>query len=193
MRDMLKPTLSLLIICLVMTFCLAFVYSITKDTIVQRAEKDAEEQRRLVLSEADSFKKLEGWESEDQSGLVSQVYVAYRDEELVGYVFNASPKGYGGEMAVTVGVSNKNEITGVQIGNNQETPGLGSKTADEAFTVQYVGKDISSSLKVTRLPARADNEIEAVSGATVSSNAVTKAVKASAELGEKLLDGGGVK
>jgi electron transport complex protein RnfG len=190
---MMKPTLSLFIICLVTTFCLAFVYGITKDTIVERTEKDAEVQRKMVISQADSFEKLEGWEKDDESGLISQVYAAYSGEKLIGYVFNALPKGYGGEIAVTVGVSKTKKITGVKIGNNEETPGLGSKTANEVFTGQYTGKDISSSLKVTRVPARAENEIQAVSGATVSSRAVTQAVQVSANLGEKLLDGGDVK
>lgn len=193
MRDMMKPTLSLFIICLVTTFCLAFVYGITKDTIVERTEKDAEVQRKMVISQADSFEKLEGWEKDDESGLISQVYAAYSGEKLIGYVFNALPKGYGGEIAVTVGVSKTKKITGVKIGSNEETPGLGSKTADDAFTGQYTGMDISSSLKVTTVPARAENEIQAVSGATVSSRAVTQAVQASADLGEKLLDGGDVK
>lgn len=193
MRDMVKPALSLFVICLVTTFCLAFVYDITKDTIVQRMEKDAEEQRKMVLSEADAFEKLDGWEAEDQSGLISQAYAAYKGEELVGYVFNALPKGYGGEIAVTVGVNNNSEISGVKIGSNEETPGLGAKAADEAFTGQYTGKDISSVLKVTKVPAKADNEIQAVSGATVSSKAVTQAVQASAVLGKKLLDGGDAK
>ncbi len=193
MRDMMKPTLSLFIICLITTFCLAFVYGITKDTIVERTEKDAEEQRRMVLREADSFEELDGWEKQDQSGLISKAYAAYKGEELVGYVFNALPKGYGGEIAVTVGVNSNNEISGVKIGSNEETPGLGAKAADDAFTGQYTGKDISSVLKVTKVPAKADNEIQAVSGATVSSRAVTKAVQASAELGEKLFDGGDTK
>lgn len=190
MRDMIKPTISLFIICLITTFCLAFVNSITKDTILERALLDAEEQRKLVLSEADSFKMLDGESDKDESGLIDEVYAAYSGEELVGYVFNASPKGYGGEIAVTVGVSNENIITGVQIGNNSETPGLGSKTANREFTEQFQNKDISGDIVVVKRPVSQDNEIQAISGATVSTNAVTRAVQASAGLAEKLLDGG---
>jgi electron transport complex protein RnfG len=116
MRDMIKPTLSLFIICLVVSFGLAFVNGITKDTIVQRIAADAEEKRKLVLSEADSFKLLEGWEDKDESGLVREAYAAYDGENLIGYVFSAFPVGYGGEIAVTVGVNSENKISGVKIG-----------------------------------------------------------------------------
>ena len=190
MRDMIKPAISLFIICLITTFCLAFVNSVTKDTITERELSDAEEKRILVLSEADRFEKLEGQESADESGLIDEVYAAYSGEEFVGYVFNASPKGYGGEIAVTVGVSSENIISGVQIGNNSETPGLGSKTANKEFTEQFQNKDISGDIVVVKRPVSKDREIQAVSGATISTNAVTKAVEASAELAEKLLDGG---
>lgn len=196
MRDMIKPSLSLFAICLITAFCLAFVNNMTKGTIAERTEKDAQEQRKQVLTEADSFKKLDDWQDEDESGLVRDVYAAYKGEDLVGYVFNAFPSGYGGEIAVTVGVGNSSKITGVRIGGNEETPGLGSKTADDKFTVQYQDKDINSDLVIVKKPASADNEIQAVSGATISSNAVTSAVQASAELGRKLLqeqNGGGVK
>lgn len=190
MRDLIKPAISLFIICLITTFCLAFVNSVTKDTITERAMSDAEEKRKLVLDDADSFKMLDGESDKDESGLIDEVYAAYSGEEFIGYVFNASPKGYGGEIAVTVGVSNENIITGVQIGNNSETPGLGSKTANNEFTEQFQNKDISDDIVVVKRPISKDNEIQAVSGATISTNAVTKAVEASAGLAEKLLDGG---
>lgn len=190
MRDMIKPALSLFIICLITTLCLAVVNSITKDTIADRALSDAEEQRKLVFSDADSFKKLEGVADKDESGLIQEVYAAYSAQDLIGYVFNAAPKGYGGEIAVTVGVSNDKKITGVRVGNNSETPGLGSKTANKEFTDQFQEKDISSEIVVVKRPASQNNEIQAVSGATISTNAVTRAVQASAGLAEKLLDGG---
>ena len=196
MRDMLKPTLSLFIICLVVSFLLAFVNGITKDTIVQRTAADAEEKRKLVLSEASTFKKVDGWENKDESGLIREAYAAYNGDNLIGYVFSASPKGYGGEIAVTVGVSSKNKISGVKIGSNSETPGLGSKAANDDFTGQYKDKDTQKDIIIVKRPASADNEIQAISGATVSSTAVTKAVQASAALGSKLLqeqNGGDVK
>ncbi len=191
MRDMIKPSLSLFVICLVTAFCLAFVNNMTKEPIIRRMEMDAEEKRKQVLSQAESFEKLEGWEAQDESGIIKEVYAAYIGEELAGYVFSAAPKGFGGEIAVTVGVDSESAISGVRIGDNQETPGLGSKTADEKFTEQYIGKDISKEIKIVKRPVSADDEVQAVSGATISTRAVTSAVQASAELGGKLLENGG--
>ena len=190
MRDMIKPALSLCIICLITTLCLAVVNSVTKDTIKARELSDAEELRKLVFSKADSFEKLEGEADKDESGLIREVYAAYKEQDLIGYVFNAVPKGYGGEIAVAVGISSEKKITGVRVGNNNETPGLGSKAADKKFTGQFQQKDISSDIVVVKRPASKDNEIQAVSGATISSNAIARAVQASAGLAEKLLDGG---
>lgn len=191
MRDMLKPTLSLFIICFVTAFCLAFVNGLTKGPISERAELDAQEQRMQVLPQAESFERLEDWEAQDESGIIKEVYAAFVGDKLAGYVFSAAPKGFGGEIAVTVGVDSENIVTGVSVGDNQETPGLGSKTADEKFTEQYKGKDISKGIKIVKRPVTADDEILAVSGATISTRAVTNAVQASAELGAKLLENGG--
>lgn len=191
MRDMLKPTLSLFIICFVTAFCLAFVNGLTKGPISERAELEAQEQRMQVLPQAESFERLEDWEAQDESGIIKEVYAAFVGDKLAGYVFSAAPKGFGGEIAVTVGVDSENIVTGVSVGDNQETPGLGSKTADEKFTEQYKGKDISKGIKIVKRPVTADDEIQAVSGATISTRTVTNAVQASAELGAKLLENGG--
>jgi electron transport complex protein RnfG len=188
---MIKPTLSLFVICFVTAFCLAFVNNMTKEPIIQRMEMDAEENRKQVLSQAESFEKLEGWEAKDESGIIREVYAAYIGEELAGYVFSVAPKGFGGEIAVTVGVDSEHSVSGVRIGDNQETPGLGSKAADEKFTEQYIGKDISKEIKIVKRPASTDDEVQAVSGATISTRAVTNAVQVSAELGGKLLENGG--
>lgn len=190
MRDMVKPSLSLFVICMVTAFCLAFVNAITKDTIKQRAESDAEEQRRMVLEKADSFRELEGWNGMDESGLIDKVYAAYSGQNLVGYVLEVSPSGFGGEIAVTVGVGSDKKISGVRVGENSETPGLGTKTAEDGFTGQFAGKSLDSGFKVVKRPVSSDDEIQAISGATVSTNAVTNAVAACARMGGKLLEEG---
>jgi electron transport complex protein RnfG len=191
MRDMIKPALSLFVICLVTALCLGVVNNVTMEPIAQRIAMDAEEQRKQVLPQAESFEKLEGWKEQDESGLIKEVYAAYIGDKLAGYVFSAAPKGFGGEIAVTVGIDSESAITGVRVGDNQETPGLGTKTADAKFTEQYIGKDIGKEIKIVKRPASADDEIQAVSGATISTRAVTNAVQASAKLGAKLLENGG--
>ncbi len=191
MRDMVKPTISLLVISLVTALCLAFVNGVTKDTIKQRSEKDEEMQRMQVLSAAGSFREIDSWRDKDASGIIRKAYAAYDGEKLVGYVFSVYPKGYAGEIKVTVGIDSDKKISGVMIGDNNETPGLGSKVTEEKFRGQYSGKDIEKGFIVVKRPSQADNEIQAISGATISSKAVTNAVKASAELSSRLLQDGG--
>lgn len=191
MRDIIKTTLPLLVICFVVALCLAFVNSMTKDTIIERAKSDAEIQRRQVMAEAKSFEEINDWQAKDESGIIREAYAAYDGQELVGYVFSAFPKGYGGEMKVTVGVGIDNTISGVKIGDNKETPGLGSKASEESFTRQYTGKQIQKEFQVVKHVPSDDSEIEAISGATISTRAVTNAVQASAKLGEELMKDGG--
>lgn len=191
MRDIVKTTLSLLVICFITALLLAFVNSVTKDTILQRTKSDAEEKRKQVMTKADTFKEINNWQENDGKDIIKEVYAAYDGQKLIGYVFNAVPKGYGGDIQVTVGVSTDNTITGVQIGDNKETPGLGSKARDESFVGQYTDKSIEKEIQVVKRSPSADNEIEAISGATISSRAVTSAVEASAKLGGKLLKDGG--
>lgn len=192
-REMMSPALRLFAICLATAFCLAFVNSITKDTIAIRSQQVAEEQRMQALNGADRFEEVEGWEDQDETGLVDEVYAAFSGDKLIGYVFSATSSGYGGDIAVTVGIGSDSTITGISVGENQETPGLGSRVANEKFTSQYVGKDVSRQIKIVSGPDTADDEIQAISGATISTNAVNSAVQASADLGAKLLqqNGGG--
>lgn len=191
MRDIIKTTIPLLIICFVTALLLAFVNSTTENTIVERAKVDAEEKRKQVMAEAKSFEEIKDWNSKDESGIIREAYAAYNGQDLIGYVFSVVPKGYGGDIHVTVGVKADKTISGVQIGDNKETPGLGTKATDDKFKGQYTGKNIQNGFVIVKRPTSADNEIEAISGATISSRAVTSAVQASATLGDKLLKDGG--
>lgn len=190
MRDMIKTAMPLFIICFIVALCLACVNALTSNTIKQKEILTAENQRKEVMNTAKSFQELNDWKEKDESGLIKEVYAAYDGQKLVGYVFSAYPKGYGGEIKVTVGIDSDKNISGVRIGENNETPGLGAKASDDEFTGQYSGMTILKEFKVVKKLPEADNEIQAISGATISSKAVTSAVQASAKLGYKLLGKG---
>lgn len=188
---MIKPTLSLLVICFAVALCLSFVNSMTENTIAERIKSDAELQRKQVMTDAKTFEEVKEWQTKDDSGIIREAYAAFDGEQLIGYVFGVVPKGYGGDMQVTVGVKTDKTISGIQIGDNKETPGLGTKAKDEKFKGQFVGKDIEKKLYVVKHAASADNEVEAISGATITTNAVTSAIQAAANLGDLLLKDGG--
>jgi electron transport complex protein RnfG len=188
---MIKPTVSLLMICFVVTFCLAMVNGMTKDVIEEKMSAEAATQRKQVMSEAENFEEVTDWKGKDDSGVIKEVYAAYRGQQLIGYVFGAKPKGYGGEIAITVGITSDLKVSGVIFGDNKETPGLGSKAGDKSFLSQYEGKAPGKAFEIVKRLPNAENEIQAVSGATITSKAVNEAVSRSVEKAAELLSKGG--
>lgn len=164
-KDILVPTVSLFIICLVATLLLALVNNITKDKIAEQATAAEAAARIAVLPQAESFKEKDGFFiGTDASG------------KTVGYVFNCTggSKGYGGAIPVTVGINSKGEITGIVPGDlSQETPGLGQNASKDSFRKQFVNK--KGHIEVVK-NAPGENEIQALTSATITSKAVTSSV-----------------
>lgn len=177
--SILKPTLVLFIVCVIISGSLAYVNGITADIIQENTLAEQEEFRRQVLPEAESFQKIE------QTGLpeaVKDVYEGFTADASAGYVVEVSTKGYGGAISMTVGVNTEGRISGVIVGSNNETPGLGSKATQasflEKFDVVSLGNIPEGGLVVVKQSPKDEHEIQAVSGATISSRAITKGVQA---------------
>jgi len=100
-------------------------------------------------------------------------------------------KGYGGSITITVGIDTEGKITGVEIGDNNETPGLGTKAKDEPFISQFVGIIPEEPLTVVKRNKTKSEEIDAISSATITSRAVTKAVQAAVDINAELMKRGG--
>ena len=77
---------------------------------------------------------------------------------------------------MAVGLDHDGMVTGVEVISHSETPGLGSKAAEESFLSQYVGKSADMQLTVTKTGAQSEAEIDAISGATKTTNGVTAAL-----------------
>lgn len=101
------------------------------------------------------------------------------------YAFEVAPKGYGGEISMVVGISSTGEVTGVAIIRMSETPGLGTKTNDPNFLNQFIGKRAGVSI------GKGSNNIDAITGATVSSRAVTSGVSEALDMYAEQIAGGG--
>lgn len=170
-KEILIPTISLFIICLVVTALLAGTNALTVDKIAQQAEQNAIETRAQVLPNAVKFKEIE-----DKAG--SYFIGEGKDGATVGYTFATSAKGYGGNVDVMVGIDSiKGKVSGVAILSQNETPGLGANAANESFTNQYrQSLDFGSVFSVVKNKTPEDGEIEAITGATITSQAVTDAV-----------------
>lgn len=157
------------IICLLLGTALAVVYNITAPIIADVEKQTATQARQEVLSEADDFTLVEASFAEDL-GIVD----VYKANNGSGMTVNLITSGYGGEISLMVGIKSDGTIAGVKILTHSETPGLGAKTALPDFLDKYKGK--SGTLTVVKNSATSDQDIVAVSSATTSSKAVTKAV-----------------
>lgn len=189
LRDIIKSGLILCVISLTVALTLAFTYSATKDTIELRKLEKAEEARGLVMSYAESFEKVENLDL--SSSMVKAVYNGIADGNVVGKVFEVEGSGYGGPIQITVGIDNEGRITGINIGDNTETPGLGQKITREDFLNQFKGISSEKSLKAVKNPSDKEEEIHIASGATVSSEAVVDAVQAAMDLNREIISGKG--
>lgn len=156
-KDFIKPVVVLTVICLVVAGVLAYTYEFTAPIIAQGAQAEADASKLELLPEADSFEEIE---LSDIDGLIS----IHKAKNGAGYVTLSAAQGFGGLVNVMTGITADGKITGVKLMENQETPNLGTKVGDAAYTEQYIGKDMNL------------EGIEAVTGATVSSKAFAKAV-----------------
>jgi Na+-translocating ferredoxin:NAD+ oxidoreductase subunit G len=188
-----KPAAVLFIICTIVAFALAFTNSVTREIIEERIAESEKNSRRSVLPDAESFNKIENIDDmitdEPHLKTINAVYEGVRNGNRTGYVFDVKEKGYGGDMNLMVGIDSKGVITGVEIGNNNETPGLGSKASDEDFKSQFTGIAPKNKFRVVKEDKSEPEEIEAITGATITSRAVTRGVQAAydmwVELGER--------
>ena len=105
--------------------------------------------------------------------LEDDIYMIYSDEAEIGFAFLAVGKGYGGLIDILVGLENETTIKGVTIVSHLESPGLGARITESAFTDQFIGVNIAD------VALRQNGgEIDAVTGATISSGAVVDAIRA---------------
>lgn len=109
---------------------------------------------------------------------IKEVAAAMNESGELGYVVTSSTMdGYGGEITLTVGITKEGSISGIEYLTLAETPGLGMKAKDEGFTSQFIGRS-AKRFEVQKSGAKSEASIDAISGATITSNAVTAAVNA---------------
>ncbi len=182
MNSILKLGLNLFVICAVAAGLLAGTNQITAPLIEQRNEQANNEARQSVLPGAQEFKILDSSEYKNDSDVeVVEVYEGTNGSDVAGYTIKVLPKGYGGEIELMVGIAVDGTISGINIGNMSETPGLGAKSKEESFYGQYAGKP-ATELSVVKSGTAGETEIQAISGATITSNAVTNGVNTAVEV-----------
>ncbi|MBM7613570.1 RnfABCDGE type electron transport complex subunit G [Alkaliphilus hydrothermalis] len=184
MRDIIRLGLILLLITSIAAFVLGMTNDFTKVIIQERAEQANVEAIQALLTDAEDFNKVE---LDSIEGIIVESYEGTKNGVIVGYTVKTKPQGYGGTVEVLVGMTIDGKISGVKVGEHTETPGLGSKIADASFIDQYLDKATNLVFLVRKDNVTSDEEIQAISGATISSEAVTDGVNAATQLFEDVL------
>lgn len=191
LKDIIVTGLILLLIAGVAGVALGFVNAITKGPIAEQ-NKIAEDQAKLAaFPEAKQFEPIDPakWQTlleGDEKEIVESVDMARDNGDALGYVIKVAPQGYGGPVETIVGITNDGKLTGINIVNHAETPGLGAKAQEPAWQGQFKDKPAESPLNLVKNKKAGPNEVEALTGATITSTAVTDGVNAAINLYNKL-------
>lgn len=190
-NKIIKDALALTLITLVAGVALGGVYEITKDPIARQEAQAKAEAYEQVFTDAAAFEEVKMDDTLiqtirdrlDQEGYKAQsIEEIMRAEdqsgEMLGYAFTVvTSEGYGGDIQFSMGVQNDGTLNGISILSIGETAGLGMNADTPAFKDQFVGKQVEQ-LQYTKKGATQDDEINAISGATVTTNAMTNGVNA---------------
>ena len=186
-NTIIKDAMILTLITLVAGGVLGLVYEITKEPIAKQQEMAKQEAYKSVFEDADSFEvcveegdgELAAYLAENgfEAQTINEVMEAKdASGETLGYAINlTTSEGYGGDITFSMGVREDGTLNGISILTISETAGLGMKATKDEFKNQFQDKQ-AESFEVTKTGAAADNQINAISGATITSNAVTKGV-----------------
>lgn len=186
-----KDALALFLITLVAGVALGFVYELTKEPIRASKAKAKQEAYLQVFPEAARFEEDASLEnlkkkSEDilakagyESVTVTEALVAYdaMGEDLGLVLMVTTKEGYAGDITITLGINHTGMIKGVEFLSISETAGLGMKAKEEPFKGQYRNKSVPA-FEVVKTGSASDEQIDAITGATITSRAVTGAVNA---------------
>lgn len=175
--DILVLMIKLGVICIVVSGLLALVNNITSPIIEANDQKNFEESMKEVMP-GGSFEKMELDFTPEESGVkLESVYKANG-----GFaVTTVCSEGYGGDVKVMVGINDDLTVNRVKIISMSETAGLGARASEEEFYGQYSGLRSGIGVEKNKGGKPENNTISAISGATITSKAVTKAVNCALE------------
>ena len=182
-----KDTIAITVITLVAGLALGVVQDITADPIAKQEAQAKQDAYKAVFADADSFETVDVDADAMQSYLDENGYAAQSIDETMlakdasgnelGYAFTVTTsEGYGGDIQMTVGITADGSISGISFLSISETAGLGMKAREESFYGQYVG--VQADQFYVSKDGGEGEPIDAISGATITSRAVTGGVNA---------------
>ena len=180
---------------------LGLVYEVTKSPIEKAENQALQDAYKAVFADADHFDDYEDFDAEEAAEVVascgypdntidSAVVAKDSSGEKLGYVLTiTSHSGYGGDITFSVGIQNDGTLNGYSITSISETAGLGMKAKESTFSSQFENKK-EDRYEVTKNESKSDSEIEAISGATITSKAMTYGINAGLAYFESIEEGG---
>lgn len=204
MNKIIKNALILMAITLVAGLLLGTVYGITKEPIAQAEAKAEQEAYLAVFPGAEEFVEPEQKDEllaaaadaltaagyDGTADTIENFYLVNNGGQIAGVVINlTSHEGYGGDINFSMGIDLEGTVKGVEILSISETAGLGMHATEDSFKGQFRDKAVDQFV-VTKTGAAAENEIDAISGATFTSKAMTNGVNAGICFYQSLVEGG---
>lgn len=196
-KKIVHDALVLMAFSLILGAILGAVYQITLPAITQSEYEKTQEAYKAVFADAESFEELAFDEAAAEEMMVAggfkdtidNVQKAIVGGEVAGYVITVTAKdGSQGSITLSVGIRNDGTVNSYAITSIAETPGLGMKAEEPDFIAQFEGKQVANFVVVKSTPA-ADNEIEAIAGSTITTDAVANAVNAAIVYTQSLVGG----
>ncbi|MCH4190858.1 MAG: RnfABCDGE type electron transport complex subunit G [Butyrivibrio sp.] len=198
-RQMVKNAMILFVITLVAGVLLGIVYQVTKAPIAYQEQLAETKANQEVFPDAASFEDMELDAAQASKILAGDT--AYAKVEInsvkaakdssgktLGYVLQVTSGGYGDDIVFTMGLTDDGTLNGISLISINETPGLGMN-AQKVLVPQFKGAATDKLFEVTKTDATSDNQIEAISGATITSKAVTNGVNAGVLYFQNVLKG----
>ena len=167
-KDIIKVTINLVAVYVIGGLILSFVYAKASPVIYKNNEEAKKQALKKLMPDADEIKKSGDWTTHEKH---AEYFVAKKGNEVIGYIVQSFGKGYSSYIDTLIAVDKDFKVQKISILHHAETPGLGDEIESESFRGQFKDKDLAH-LKVVKTETKDD--IQAISGATISSRAVTE-------------------
>jgi electron transport complex protein RnfG len=164
-----RIALNLAITCFISGIIIAATYTITEPAAEAQRVKAKNDAMRELVKDAENFKQVDGKEG---------WYAGTKGGKVIAYVVPAQGKGYAGVIQMLASITPDGKVIDYKVLKHAETPGLGDRMTTPKFRGQFAGKT-AQDLEVVKVPT--DKNIQALTGATITSRAVTGGVREAAE------------
>lgn len=165
--------LTLMVISVVIGGLVAVIYETTKEQIAMNNAVNADD-LAVIMPGTDSIEDFA--EEFEPNEIITEMYRAKKGDDVIGHVYKMTVNGYKPGLTILAGIDKDGKLVAAKITQSSETPGLGALVSEDAFISQFSNKATDEEFKVIKGTAGSEYEIAAVSGATISSTAVTSAI-----------------